>query len=357
MVDTNMGSRPHQTLKRVYTRLTLIAGVDVTITLSKKDWLMISSICKVNFLCCLLLIAQVVSGQTNTIDVPFKLVDGYGPFFPSYISPLWQDANQVDEWSKTHYTLKGVPVGWQRTQVGYLRIDPYQHVYQHAMAGNISDSIYNQLQTSWLWTPDTSKLTTQAIRSFVYVATGLDETGKRLVLIDTNNNLDFTDEQPIEPLSRATHSQPLPSNTRPVQYERYLQREVVKATANLSVWLGGDGIMCTFPSYALAFFTTGNRTESIAVVSAGFTDLAFQPSTSINLTDSLAVKQIAFSSTNKIPTRLMSKQGEYITIDKVVYQYTGIDLARQVIQLKKMPSKRCIPPRKIIWLLSLQIPN
>src|SRR5919202_4690406 len=129
--------------------------------------------------------------------LPIKLIDGYGPFQPGFglISNSGKDS---PVWGKTYHVMKGIPTYWSQAQICHIWLTSHQFAYQNFLAGNISKVDYQGLQKGWTWTPDTTKLSKVPIKCYLYVVKGFNEnTGKWAVLVDTNNNLDFSDETAV----------------------------------------------------------------------------------------------------------------------------------------------------------------
>ncbi len=279
-------------------------------------------------------VCQVVNGQAALLKLPCQFVEGYGPFAPSFIGVHWIDSTQSNSWAKTDQSLVGIPASWSQVKKGTVWLDAHQLAYQNFKMGKLSEDSLNQLQAAWCWSPNEERLSPNPIRCTIHVLTGIDQSGRRLALIDSNNNLDFSDEQPID---LSIYDQQLSvANTRLVEYDSYRNGQVIKARVNMAVKPSADGITCNFPFYALATFTNGLKKDSIAVVSARFTNPVFRPSSIVNLSDSAFLKSIAFKNTRTILARLMSNEGEYITIQGVNYQYVGLDVSTQCICLKKV---------------------
>ncbi|QKZ14873.1 redoxin domain-containing protein [Spirosoma sp. KUDC1026] len=167
----------------------------------------------------------------------------------------------------------------------------------------------------------------------MYAVTGVDEQSRFQVLIDSNNNLDVSDEEPFESAAYSNmFNSPETGTIRLIQFERYLNRKVVKATSKLAIWRSADEIKISFPLYAQATFPESG--ERIAVVATNCANPNFINSVATVLTDSMM--QRAKEPGKRVWTRGMSKEGEYLSINQETYKYAGVDLLRQVIRLKKM---------------------
>ena len=99
--------------------------------------------------------------KNRTESIPFIIVEGYGPFVPSF--GLLAAENKQSGWAKTYESPKGIPKNWHHVIQGNIWLDPHQFVYQHFKKGNIDKGMYEYLQQSWKWVPDTTQLTSTFI--------------------------------------------------------------------------------------------------------------------------------------------------------------------------------------------------
>ncbi|HEX9957274.1 MAG TPA: TlpA disulfide reductase family protein, partial [Fibrella sp.] len=197
-------------------------------------------------------------------------------------------------------------------------LDSYQLVYQNVKAGKISLANYQYLQKEWKWTPDTARLSATPIKCFVYIIKGFDESrGKWAVMIDTNNDLDFSNEVPVYP--EQIPLKPIPdklANTQLIQYDTYLEGKVLKAQVPMAVGLIKGDFVYGSPQHALATIQQGNKTHDIFIASR-----AGRPSfesTQLCLSSSLL-------STGKADPQKVVELGETIDIDGVLYLNRGVD--------------------------------
>lgn len=178
--------------------------------------------------------------KRSIVSIPFTIVEGYGPFVPSF--GLLAAENKQSEWAKTYENLKGIPKNWYNVTQSHIWLDPYQFVYQHYKKGNIPNGMFRYLQQSWKWVPDTTQLTSNFIRCFVYVVNGLDKNGNQWVIVDTNNNLDFSDEKAFEPEQLAFGKNEFSTkNLQRVHYDHFTNGKVVDADFPLVIKIFEDG--------------------------------------------------------------------------------------------------------------------
>ncbi|WP_198174927.1 TlpA family protein disulfide reductase [Spirosoma arboris] len=273
-----------------------------------------------------------VWAQSNIIELPFEKIEGYGPFVNGYIIPSWEDSSKVNEWTNTYIKLKGLPRNWQQLKQGRILIDNFQYVFQNAQSGKLSKEFYEDLQKNWNWTPDPKTLSVRPIQCYVYVITGLDNSGKRLAMLDSNNNLDFSDEQAFEP-SNAADVNSL-NTIHEISYELFYKNKIKSFKTNLGIWKTEDGVRCSFPSYLVANYITDGSPYQIAVVSSNFTNPAFFNTTAIVLNDTTANIKMTDKFSKKLFPTLMSKEGEYFKISQSYYKYIGVDLVKNVLQIQ-----------------------
>lgn len=185
----------------------------------------------------------------HTISIPFTIVDGYGGFIPSFgwLSPK----DEKSGWAKTYESPKGVPKDWYNITQSHIWLDTYQFVYQHHKEGNIDKEMYKFLQESWKWNPDTLQLSSTPIKCFVYVVSGRDKNGYQWVKVDTNNNLDFSDDEAFEPEKLIFGQNEFSTkNLQKVQYERFVAGEIVDVEIPLVIRTLPDGKLgYCFPQY------------------------------------------------------------------------------------------------------------
>jgi hypothetical protein len=140
------------------------------------------------------------SNQT-TIELPLSHQNGYGYFNSALggISPYYEDEN--NPWEKTYLSVTGVPKNWTEIKYGDIETDIYQSVYQNYLLGNISNERYEELQKSWDWKPDTLKLSKEPLKCKIAFAYGKDSVGVVNMIVDANNNLDFSDDESFIPFN------------------------------------------------------------------------------------------------------------------------------------------------------------
>ncbi|KQS28029.1 TlpA disulfide reductase family protein [Dyadobacter sp. Leaf189] len=136
------------------------------------------------------------------IELPVKIEEGFGPFEARY-SVMFAEHTGKDPraagWLPVYRPVKGIPSDWSHVVKSMIFLNIYQLVYQNFHEGKIGREMYQEMQESWEWVPDEIALSKKPIKCFVYTIRGTDKHGKAAVMIDTNNDLDFSDEEAFYP--------------------------------------------------------------------------------------------------------------------------------------------------------------
>ncbi|XWW46245.1 TlpA family protein disulfide reductase [Fibrella sp. USSR17] len=258
--------------------------------------------------------------STNTvqsIQLPITIKEGFGLFYPSFgiLSPELTD---TPIWGKLACPLKGKPTNWSRLTQTMVWLDAHQLVYQNVKAGKVALADYQFLQREWKWTPDTTQLSATPIKCFVYIIKGFDESqGKWAVLMDTNNDLDFSNETPVYP--EPIPLEPIPdklANTRLIQYEIYREGKVVESRVPLVVGILKGDFVYGSPQHAVATIRHGDKAYDVCITS-GAGRPSFE-STQLCLPSSIR-------SSGKADPQQVVQPGEVIAIGGVLYVNRGVD--------------------------------
>jgi peroxiredoxin len=155
------------------------------------------------FLYCILAGCQKKSDlPEGRIRLPITAYHGFGPLRPSF-SPIHAEYTLDNEngadWVPTYRPVKGIPLNWRSVEKCMIWIDGRQLVYQNFHEGKISQQMFDDLQKSWKWEPQEGVYSKTPIKCFVYVIKGLDAKNKTALMVDRNNNLDFSDDTPLYP--------------------------------------------------------------------------------------------------------------------------------------------------------------
>ena len=264
-------------------------------------------------------------------QLPVTVKEGYGPFYPGFGS-LSEERPNDQLWGKIYLPLQGTPKHWSSLTKSMVWLDAHQLVYQNALAGKITPQNYQYLQKEWKWVPDTTKLSARSIRCYVYVIRGFDENRRQwAVMVDKNNNLDFSDEtpfypQPVDFKDRSYHYK----DPQRVQYEVYQKGKVIRAYVPMVVKTMGSEFLYNFPQYAVTSLKRGDQTYQL-LISSGFTRPDFER-TDIALLSSQ-------SNSNKIEPQHLVEIGENIELGGFKYKNKGVDRFHNWLELEPVQAQ------------------
>lgn len=269
--------------------------------------------------------------KSNLIELPLTHHKGYGHFTTSMrgVSPYDDDEN--NPWHKTRLKVTGVPETWTNVKYGDIETNIYQTVYQNYHLGNISEEWYKRVQEGWNWLPDASQLSKEALKTKIAFAYTEDSTGVVSMIVDANNNLDFSDDEIFIPIS---HSQMIGvngdsvafNNSMDVTYERYINNKIVTSTTPVFIayFSQYNMLMCNFPQYS----TTTYKGVELAVNSDRFANLTFNNPTIAIMSDSLKEGE-------RFREEELFSKNEYIEIKGDLYKTLGVNTNKNALILEK----------------------
>ncbi len=280
------------------------------------------------FLFLFISIPQVCNAQ-KIIELPIETVNGYGGF-TRWTSTLEWNTIYPGIWSKFRIETKGLPSHWIKSNVIMEILDHDQFFFQNLKQGKITSEEFNHLVEGYDMQIVPSKLTDKPIDCFIHLAIGKTETGAIEYIIDTNNNLDFSDEKIHIPLPEMykitdTHIQ----NAFPVNYQLYLNDKVSDLTMDVIVSNSKnpekDGLKYNFPHHYRAYLN-----GKPIYISSWFRGPAISKS-SIRLT----IEQ------SENPFDAFEKNTIFDFYGKK-YKNLGIDLEKNVLKLEEVEEKKII---------------
>ncbi len=282
------------------------------------------------FSICLVFITS--CSNEKTLKLPITFQEGYGPFESSMggISPY--SDNENDPWKKTHLKTSGIPKDWTDVKIGDINTDIYQSVYQNYFLGNITKKRYKELQKSWNWIPDSMNLSKKPIKCKIAFAFGKDSIGELKMIVDANNNYNFSDDNifkptEISPQDKINKDSLVISNAVKVNFEQFSNDKIVEVSAPLLiVHMNQYNIfMCNFAQYA----KTKLDGEEIAIQSNNFTDLSY---------DRLGVIKVSnmIDKGIKVDYQKIIAKNEYLEIKNDLYKNLGVKKNENVLVLEKM---------------------
>jgi len=256
----------------------------------------------------------------NIIEIPIKIVDGYGSFQAS-LGGLGNALDPKNPWSKTiDKNLKGIPDDWSNIVTQHVWFDPHQFAFQNYKMGILSESYFNELQVSWNIDLNKRPFSAKPIKCFVYVIYGKDKNGIIKYKVDTNNNLNFSDDTEYSPsIVNWNKIDSLASKlSLRVKYESFRGGKVVELIAPLLILTNDKGyLLRNISQHGLAEL---NGTK-ILISSQNF-----------NTTDYSQVNICKLDN-----SRGVINENEFIVIGNEIYQNLGVNIDKQVLKLKKIP--------------------
>ena len=280
-------------------------------------------------LACFLVSCREQAKQTGSVELPVTLVDGYGPFHPGF-GALGNEHKNDPEWKrfwgKMTLPVRGVPKNWSSVNKAMVWLNTHQLIYQNFLADNFTQEQYEHLQKSWKWSPDTAKLSEKPIKCYVYTLTGYDEkSGKWAVMMDTNNNLDFSDEKVVYP-SVINNKDPYSyQNPTIVQYEIYRRGKVVRATVPMVVKTMGSEFLYNFPQHARTTLMRSGKEYQMAIIS-GFMRTDFESPALVDIA--------SISEHQRVQEDGLTRINENIVLGGINYKNKGVDVYTNTLRLE-----------------------
>jgi peroxiredoxin len=270
--------------------------------------------------------------KDNILELPITYHKGFSPFEAStsgaslYIDDKYLKG-KANPWKKTYLKVSGVPQNWTDAKVGHIQSDMEQYVYQNYYLGDISKEWYDRLQDMWNWDPDTLNLSKEPIKTRVAFAVGNDSVGNTMVVIDENNNYDFSDEKPFELVqsdSELDWNSWLNNEAIYVTFERLLNDKKIQVEVPLlfsSANMDQYYINCYFAQYRTAKL----ENHIIYIYSRNifpFREIGIASSQSLT-GDKIDFDKVAF-------------KNEYLEIGNDLYKNLGVNRNKDVLLLEKM---------------------
>lgn len=137
-----------------------------------------------------LLFTSVAHGQI--FELPYTLHNGWGTFEdPHFMGISLSKLNQGNDSENRQLPIKGLPDGFVTQQIS---TDAFQSVWQDYTSGKISREKLSGYMNAWELDTLSENLTRKFIRCYVHVAFKKENDSSFLYIVDTNNDLDFSDE-------------------------------------------------------------------------------------------------------------------------------------------------------------------
>lgn len=296
----------------------------------------------------------------NTILLPLTFKEGNGIFSTGRSGLQFDDDNPKNPWFKTQDEITGIPPGWKDVKKTIIHLYMRQFVYQNYKTGKISDKWYEQLQESWGWLPDTTEFTKTPIKCYVNVIRGIDESGIEKLMIDTNNNLDFSDETFLIPEEQIRIPNEVSKNLRYVNTEIYNNNKVEQRKIPLLITLSRGDFWYEYPQHATTSITTYVNNKQKSIDLAVYVDPNYKRLAVVVPSDSVFRQRILppvpkmgnstlspeYLKNYKIDTDLAAQKNEFIKIGDEVYKIKGITRSNQ-LELERLPANKPLTSSQI----------
>ncbi len=271
--------------------------------------------------------------QAETIELPLTKKIGYGPFPSSSVSGMTPySTDEGNPWFITYLKITGAPANWTETKFGDIDLNIYQTVYQSYLAGNISENRFEILKKSWSWEPDTLNLSKVPLQCKVAFAFGKDSTGEVKMIIDSNNNLDLSDDKPFKPIvinyTQKTNIDSIKmSHSFNISYEHFVDKKIVKENTPVFITYISkfDMFMCNFPQYK----TTEFEGVQIAVCADNFCNVTYDNPMIAIVSDNL-------KNGEKIDQENIFSKNQNIEIKGEVYKNVGVNKYKNTLLLERL---------------------
>lgn len=263
-----------------------------------------------------------------------RIQKGYGPFQFSYGGVTNYALQTKEPWKSMQLKTQGVPEEWQNVKYGDIETNIYQSVYQAYHEGKVDEETYSAMKASWDWEPKAEDFSKSPIKTKVAFAFTTDSNELVHIIVDANNNLDFSDDESFHPLElpiadELNKDSVALSHAFEVKVEQLFNGVIEEKTVSISLaYLKKYGMfMSNFPNYFIAELDG----QQIGVCSNNFTNMLYRKPSIALLSDTLNAGE-------KINPDALIEYKEYLEVNGKIYQNRGVNLADQ--QLKLFPIEK-----------------
>ncbi|MFD2826668.1 TlpA family protein disulfide reductase [Leeuwenhoekiella polynyae] len=278
----------------------------------------------------LLILTTVCSSAQNRekdeiIELDIKIVNGIIPFAPSYNYVYLQDRTTGTPWEETKMEVTGIPSNWENPVVQIIQFDPIQFIYQNYKQGNLEEQFVEGFLNHLHVDLKELDLSEKPIKCFSHIALTKLDNGDIKYRIDTNNNLDFSDEETFSPNEfPRTNLQDIDALSKKCHWidgEVFSHNKVksIKYAYNILKEKSG-ALLANFPQFAKAKYK-----DKTLIVSSGFTDPSFYKESTLIVVDS----------SRQIQDNQKIELEEFFEIEGQTYKNLGVDFSSQKLRIQK----------------------
>lgn len=229
----------------------------------------------------------------------------------------------------TFRLFKGIPASFKEKIIKEIDFQPAQAMYEYylRLAGKMPPQVLMEGLQSYH--SDTLQLSRRPIRHVVFLVTGIDSLGNRMMIVDANNNLDFSDDKMMVYDSVLLKKSPntilslMPNCTLQVQYA--CNGKVYDGTYNLKLTPVWPSFHCPTPieeklkiigianETKQGSFAIGSSNYVCAAVSHGRSTMEFDRlHTTIDFTEKDASGKIVSKSEHRIGDTIFANLDKYV---------------------------------------------
>jgi thiol-disulfide isomerase/thioredoxin len=274
----------------------------------------------------LLVAAFAFAQKSDELKLPITYVAGFGPFLPGYGSLQFGEIPENHPFYKALQALqyKNIPPGLKNVRKSFIFIDAEQWIYQTYKAGKISQETFDQVVSEQQVHMSLRNLTKDSIGCLVLAVAGTDEAGVEKLLVDYNNNGDFSDDEPVVVQKYPSLSDSVKSL---VKYARKVNYQISKTASRqvpLLIMKHQNSYLYCFPEYAVANLKQGGITYKIAL-NYRFSFPSFWD-----------FEACLYSDTASDKTAVI-RRDEFLNINNHFYSIAGVNINTGMLLLKKSP--------------------
>lgn len=188
---------------------------------------------------------EIKEGKFIELPVTRNLTNGTFPNSLGGVSTYRLNKDTLkDPWQNLYLDFKGVPKNWNWNKIGDINTNLNQSIYQAFYQGKIDIKQKNEILNN----EDTTFLTKKNMKTSVGFAYGEDEHGNLKIILDQNNNLDFSDDEVLDLKSFKDFSSiegKKDNEAVKFQYERLLGDDIISTE--------GKVYLCYIEAYEMLF--------------------------------------------------------------------------------------------------------
>ena len=196
--------------------------------------------------------------------------------------------------------------------------------------GNITKDWYEALHKLWNWIPDTANLSKSPLKTKIAFVYGKNSEGILKIAVDTNNNLDLSDDELFSPLELTSLDWSKVDSLAKiyaidVSFETFIHNKIVSVSAPLFIVHRGNNVfMCSFSQY----LSTQYNGEQIAVSSGNFGNLSYSDI-------GVVFERNELKNGTKVKNDNIYRKNQNVIIKDEIYKILGVNTNKNTLVLEK----------------------